>query len=40
MAVLQTESMSPICLPQFNPAAFLHAYIHYLHQVRVRCLVT
>ncbi len=29
----QTESMSPICLPQFNPAAFLHAYIHYLDQV-------
>ena len=24
--------MSPVCLPAFNPGAFLHAYIHYLHQ--------
>jgi vacuolar fusion protein MON1 len=26
----QAEAMSPVCLPRFNPAAFLHAYIHYL----------
>ncbi len=29
---VQAESMSPVCLPAFNPGAFLHAYIHYLHQ--------
>lgn len=27
------ETFSPVCLPRFNPAAFLHAYVHYLHQV-------
>ncbi|KAF4356410.1 hypothetical protein F8388_013275 [Cannabis sativa] len=24
-----SESFSPICLPRFNPMAFLHAYVHY-----------
>ncbi|KAG2490353.1 hypothetical protein HYH03_011155 [Edaphochlamys debaryana] len=24
------EAFSPVCLPSFNPDAFLHAYIHYL----------
>ncbi len=28
------ESFSPICLPRFNPSAFLHAYVHYLDPVR------
>jgi hypothetical protein len=27
------ESFSPICLPCFNPSAFLHAYVHYLDTV-------
>lgn len=27
------ESFSPICLPRFNPSAFLHAYVHYLDPV-------
>lgn len=27
-----TETFSPVCLPHFNPAAFLHAYVHYLHK--------
>ncbi|KAK4350305.1 hypothetical protein RND71_029618 [Anisodus tanguticus] len=25
-----SESFSPICLPRYNPMAFLHAYVHYL----------
>ncbi|KAF5192932.1 Vacuolar fusion protein mon1-like protein [Thalictrum thalictroides] len=25
-----SESFSPICLPRYNPMAFLYAYIHYL----------
>ncbi|KAK4359666.1 hypothetical protein RND71_021895 [Anisodus tanguticus] len=25
-----SESFSPICLPRFNPMAFLYAYVHYL----------
>lgn len=28
------ESFSPICLPRFNPAAFLHAYVRFLDEVR------
>lgn len=24
------ESFAPLCLPYFNSAAYLHAYIHYL----------
>lgn len=28
-----TESFSPVCLPHFNAAAFLHAYVRYLHLV-------
>nr|XP_043632920.1 vacuolar fusion protein MON1 homolog [Erigeron canadensis] len=24
-----SESFSPICLPRYNPMAFLHAYVHY-----------
>ena len=35
---LQTsETFSPVCLPHFNAAAFLHAYVHYLRQVRRIC---
>ncbi|TYJ23806.1 hypothetical protein E1A91_A08G217600v1 [Gossypium mustelinum] len=25
-----SESFSPICLPRYNPLAFLHAYVHFL----------
>jgi hypothetical protein len=25
-----SESFSPVCLPHYNPAAFLHTYIAYL----------
>ena len=28
-----TESFTPVCLPAFNPAAFLHAYVAFLHKV-------
>ncbi len=28
------ESFSPVCLPRFNPSAFLHAYVAYLQPVR------
>ena len=28
------ESFSPICLPAYNPSAFLHAYVQYLDAVR------
>ena len=27
------ESFSPICLPRFNPSAFLHAYVRFLDEV-------
>ncbi|KAJ7001962.1 vacuolar fusion protein MON1 [Populus alba x Populus x berolinensis] len=27
---LTSESFSPICLPRYNPMAFLYAYVHYL----------
>ena len=30
------ESFSPICLPHFNPTAFLHAYVRFLDEVRRR----
>lgn len=30
----QAETFTPICLPHFNPTAFLHAYVQYLHVVR------
>ncbi len=30
------ESFSPICLPHFNPTAFLHAYVRFLDEVRLR----
>ena len=30
----QAETFSPVCLPHFNPTAFLHAYVQYLHVVR------
>ncbi|CAL8471447.1 g10989 [Coccomyxa elongata] len=33
------ESFSPICLPRFNPSAFLHAYVHYLDPESGVCLV-
>ncbi|KAH7670378.1 Vacuolar fusion protein Mon1 protein [Dioscorea alata] len=26
-----SESFSPICLPRYNPMAFLYAYVHYLN---------
>lgn len=28
-----TESFTPVCLPAFNPAAFLYAYVAFLHKV-------
>ncbi|KAJ9540548.1 hypothetical protein OSB04_027054 [Centaurea solstitialis] len=27
--IMTSESFSPICLPRYNPMAFLHAYVHY-----------
>ncbi|KAF3549452.1 hypothetical protein DY000_02002681 [Brassica cretica] len=27
--VMTSESFSPICLPRYNPQAFLHAYVHF-----------
>ena len=33
------ESFSPVCLPRFNPSAFLHAYVAYLQPVRACSLV-
>ena len=27
------QTFLPVCLPRFNPSAFLHAYVHYLHEV-------
>ena len=27
------QTFLPVCLPRFNPAAFLHAYVHFLPQV-------
>ncbi len=34
-----SESFSPICLPRFNPSAFLHAYVRFLDEVTTPCLV-
>ena len=31
------ESFSPICLPRFNPSAFLHAYVRFLDEVMTPC---
>ena len=31
----QAETFTPVCLPHFNPTAFLHAYVQYLHVVSV-----
>lgn len=30
-AFLHAEAFTPFCLPHYNPAANLHAYVHYLH---------
>ena len=30
----QAQTFTPVCLPHFNSAAFLHAYVQYLHVVR------
>ncbi|KAK9807508.1 hypothetical protein WJX72_001125 [[Myrmecia] bisecta] len=35
----QSESFSPVCLPYFQPAGHMHAYINYLHQEAGLCLV-
>ena len=29
----QAQTFTPLCLPHFNPTAFLHAYVQYLHVV-------
>ncbi|PIN15050.1 putative protein Sand [Handroanthus impetiginosus] len=29
LIVMTSESFSPICLPRYNPMAFLYAYVHY-----------
>ena len=29
----QAQTFTPVCLPHFNPSAFLHAYVQYLHAV-------
>ena len=34
-----TESFTPVCLPAFNPGAFLHAYVAFLHKVLFHLLV-
>ena len=31
---LAAETFSPVCLPHFQASAFLHAYVHYVRQVR------
>ncbi|KAL3136443.1 hypothetical protein ABBQ38_005698 [Trebouxia sp. C0009 RCD-2024] len=35
----QAETFTPVCLPHFNPTAFLHAYVQYLHEASGLCLV-
>ena len=39
----QAQTFTPVCLPHFNSAAFLHAYVQYLHVVRktpiIRCMM-
>ena len=32
-----SETFTPMCLPAFDAGAFLHAYVHFLHQVGVHC---
>lgn len=39
-----SESFSPICLPRYNPTAFLYAYVHYfdvsetrIHKIYFSC---
>ena len=29
----QAQTFTPVCLPHFNPGAFLHAYVQYLDVV-------
>ncbi len=29
----QAQTFTPVCLPRFNSAAFLHAYVQFLHVV-------
>ncbi|KAK9169244.1 hypothetical protein Syun_001384 [Stephania yunnanensis] len=29
-----SESFSPICLPKYNPMAFLYAYVHYFDEIK------
>ncbi|GMH12530.1 hypothetical protein Nepgr_014371 [Nepenthes gracilis] len=35
-----SESFSPICLPRYNPMAFLYAYVHYLDAETYLMLLT
>lgn len=35
----QAQTFTPVCLPHFNPSAFLHAYVQYLHADSNLCLV-
>ncbi|DBB05236.1 TPA: hypothetical protein ACH3X3_010475 [Trebouxia sp. C0006] len=35
----QAQTFTPVCLPHFNSAAFLHAYVQYLHVSGGVCLV-
>ncbi|GAB4859222.1 Vacuolar fusion protein mon1 [Ancistrocladus abbreviatus] len=35
-----SESFSPICLPRYNPMAFLYAYVHYLDAEAYLMLLT
>ncbi|QCD88191.1 Vacuolar fusion protein MON1 [Vigna unguiculata] len=37
---LTSESFSPICLPRYNPSAFLYAYIHYFDDDTYLVLLT
>ena len=36
----QAQTFTPVCLPPFNSAAFLHAYVQYLHVVRTPPIIT
>lgn len=35
----QAQTFTPVCLPRFNPAAFLHAYVQYLDVEAEVCVV-
>ncbi|KAK8562281.1 hypothetical protein V6N13_019691 [Hibiscus sabdariffa] len=35
-----SEAFSPICLPRYNPSAFLHAYVHFLDDNTYLILLT